>query len=193
MEITGQTTLQTAALAASPATVMVSIDNSVLLHSLKDCPTLAAVSHCMKSSLKNMLAILTVRLSRSRNIVVDLSLSRLEYPIHFWEEALFLAAQEAEFPYVVYVTEQGTADRLQYMAQNRSLQKFVSRLEKMESTENTTLGDENILKRTIMLITRQCGLDEQALGLALAETRNLEQLIHYCETHSGSSHRARDT
>ncbi|QLQ77867.1 hypothetical protein HG537_0A01140 [Torulaspora globosa] len=180
MEITRERTIQAAE--GSPTILTVDIDDSVLLDDLKRCPNLAAVSHCMKTCLEDVLTILTTRLPVCKNTIVDLSLSRLEYPIHFWDEVLFLAAQDVQFPYMVYITEQGTADRVQYVANNRSLQKFMSRI---KSTENTDLdGDcENLLKQTIMTITRQYGFDEQTIELLLRETHNLEELIHYCKIH----------
>lgn len=189
MEITTKATLKTSAIPMkdSPATLVVDIDNSSLLHMLKGSPNAPAVAQKMITCLQKLFTRLKSTVLARENTILNLNLSRLEYPIHFWEEALYVAAQRADFPHTVYITEQGTANRLQYIEKNRTLHKFVSHLAAREPTvdeETATSGDyEDLLKRTIMIITRQYGFDEQAIELPLAKTHNLEELIHYCKTY----------
>ncbi|QLL30301.1 hypothetical protein HG536_0A01180 [Torulaspora globosa] len=170
---------------------MISINNCLLLHSLKHCPSLAAVRQTMKSCLPKAPTILKTRLSKRRNIVVDLNFSHT-----FMGGTPIRGSSRGEIPLRGLHYRAGNCrSPAIHVAEGSFTEVFIPPCKGGAGIENIDFGGdcENLLKRTIMLITRQCGFDEQAMGLSLAETHNLEELIHYCKTHSRSFHRPRDT
>ncbi|CCE93485.1 Spo16p TDEL_0G01180 [Torulaspora delbrueckii] len=164
--------------------IILDVSSDEFLQHLQDA---ADVNEQLMSALKELLMTLKVKYAGSKDAVLNLNISQLKYPLYHWEEALYLATEEVDFPQEIYITMQGETNRNKYSEDNRMLLKFIKTLEigKRQAMESILEEDyELLLKKTIMTIIHQYDITEDQLELLLAETHNLAQFLGHCEEHS---------
>lgn len=164
--------------------IILDVSSEEFLKLLQDA---ADINEQLVSALKELLVTLKVKYFELKDAVLNLNISQLRYPLHHWEEALYLATEEIDFPHEIYITMQGETNRNEYVEENRMLLKFIRTLEigKRQAMESILEEDyELLLKKTIMTMVHQYDITEDQLETLLAKTHNLAQLLGHCEEHS---------
>lgn len=156
----------------------------------KNLRSAANVNSALISNLKEFLESWQSQRTAQEEIVLNLNLSNPKYPLYLWEEALYLAVEEAAFAHEAFITIQGNPNSLHHLDSNRMLQRFTRSLEEGKVETRGLITDDNcetLLKKTIMRIIYEHDITKDQLEGILTATHNLEQFIQQCKAQTNGA------
>lgn len=139
-----------------------------------------SITSLLYSALVLLLRDVKPRLSEHKNnLVINLNMLALKYPLYFWDRLLFLAVRNSDFPWTVYITRSTGANREKYCETKRTLQSFCKGLSAgtLAALDEPYYDYEAVLKATLTSLFNEVGMSEEGIDGMLAQSHNLGDLL----------------
>ncbi|CCF58366.1 hypothetical protein KAFR_0E02130 [Kazachstania africana CBS 2517] len=112
----------------------------------------------------------------STALTINLNFSKLQYPLHYWEQLLYYILLSFSLPNKIYITEQTKQDRQRYVNQNKNYYSFVERITVGAVDEGET-NEEYAVKTILMHLFELRNANDSQIEEILNDYTSINNII----------------